>query len=116
MDPAAPTPRQTRSQQDLWTLGVLPVLALFVVAYALSPIDLIPDFIPVLGLLDELLLLPAGIAVALRLIPTVLMEEFRAAAAQRIARPSSIVAGTIIAVLWMAAAALGTAWLLDRLD
>ncbi|WP_217989553.1 DUF1232 domain-containing protein [Sphingomonas lenta] len=102
--------------RDPRTPAAAKLVAAVVAAYALSPIDLIPDFIPVLGLLDELLLLPAGIAVALRLIPTVLMEEFRAAAAQRIARPSSIVAGTIIAVLWMAAAALGTAWLLDRLD
>ena len=53
-----------------------------VVAYALSPIDLIPDFIPVLGYLDDLLLLPLGIGLALRLIPADVMEEARKKAAQ----------------------------------
>lgn len=52
-------------------------IALAVAAYALSPIDLIPDFIPVLGYLDDLLLLPIGIFLAVRLIPDHLMAEFR---------------------------------------
>jgi uncharacterized membrane protein YkvA (DUF1232 family) len=55
-------------------------LIVLVVAYALSPIDLIPDFIPVLGYLDDLLLVPAGVALAVRLIPPQVMAEVRAAA------------------------------------
>src|SRR5688500_18775990 len=55
---------------------------MLVVAYALSPIDLVPDFIPVLGYLDDLLLLPLGIALAIRLIPVEVMDEARQTAAQ----------------------------------
>jgi uncharacterized membrane protein YkvA (DUF1232 family) len=58
------------------------LLAGVVAAYALSPIDLIPDFIPVLGYLDDLLLVPAGIWLVVRLIPAELLAEFRAAAAR----------------------------------
>ena len=59
-------------------------LAAVTVAYALSPIDLIPDFIPVLGLLDDLLLLPALCALTLRLIPKQVMAECRAAQPERL--------------------------------
>src|SRR6266542_4753040 len=65
------------------------VVAACVVAYALSPIDLIPDFIPVLGYLDDVIIVPAGILLTVRLIPTGLMEEFRAEAARRERRPIS---------------------------
>ena len=56
-------------------------LIFLTVAYALSPIDLIPDFVPVLGYLDDLLIVPAGIWLAIRLIPAEVMEEARATAA-----------------------------------
>jgi uncharacterized membrane protein YkvA (DUF1232 family) len=59
------------------------VLASAVVAYALSPIDLIPDFIPVLGYLDDIVIVPAGIALAIRLIPADVMTECRVRAGQR---------------------------------
>src|SRR3569832_1439609 len=62
-----------------------------VAAYALSPIDLIPDFIPILGYLDDLLIVPAGIWLAVRLIPPALMAEFRQRAASR-DRPTSLAA------------------------
>ena len=75
-------------------------------AYALSPIDLIPDFIPVLGLLDDLLLLPAGIWLAVRMIPRELLDEFRVAAAAR-EQPRSLAAATAIGALWLA----GAGWL-----
>ena len=79
-----------------------------VAAYALSPIDLIPDFIPVLGLVDDLLLVPLGIALALRLIPPPLLEAFRAEAEARPAPPRSVAAAVVIVLLWLlAAAALG---------
>ena len=84
-------------------------LAGAVAAYALSPIDLIPDFIPVLGLLDDLLIVPAGIWLCLRLIPRELIAEFRARA-QAQARPRSYLAAALILTLWLAAAAL-LAWL-----
>src|SRR5690349_3583113 len=71
-------------------------LALAVAAYALSPIDLIPDFIPVLGYLDDLLLLPAGIALTLRLIPPEVMSDCRARAEQLERRPRSRMAAAVI--------------------
>lgn len=75
-----------------------------VAAYALSPIDLIPDFIPVLGLLDDLLIVPAGIWLVVRLVPAPLMAEFRDEATRRAERPTSYVAAAVIAVIWIAAA------------
>ena len=84
-------------------------LAAFLTAYALSPIDLIPDFIPILGLLDDLLIVPAGIWLCLKLVPTELMAEFRARADVQ-ARPKSYFAAAFIVALWLAAAAL-LAWL-----
>jgi uncharacterized membrane protein YkvA (DUF1232 family) len=80
-----------------------------VAAYALSPIDLIPDFIPVLGYLDDLLIVPAGIVLVVRLIPADLMAEFRTQAAERADRPTSYLAALAIVLLW-AAAITATAW------
>jgi uncharacterized membrane protein YkvA (DUF1232 family) len=57
-----------------------------VAAYAFSPVDLIPDFVPVLGYLDDIVIVPAGILPIIRLIPSGLMDEFRAEAARRIDR------------------------------
>src|SRR4051812_46229315 len=64
-------------------------LALAVAAYALSPIDLIPDFVPVLGYLDDLIIVPLGLLLVIRLIPPELMLEFRARAAEHGKRPVS---------------------------
>ena len=75
-------------------------------AYALSPIDLIPDFIPVLGYVDDLVIVPLGIWLAVRLIPTELMAGFRAEAALRADRPRSRIAAAVIVTLWLAAAGL----------
>ena len=79
-----------------------------IVAYALSPIDLIPDFIPVLGYLDDLVLIPLGILLALKLIPPQVMAECRARAqtAMRNGKPASRAAAAVIIVIWLAAAAL----------
>lgn len=82
-----------------------------VAAYALSPIDLIPDFIPVLGYLDDLVIVPLGIAIALRLIPKELMDECRQEAALRGQSPPSIAAAVIIVALWLAAVAATALWL-----
>ncbi|GGK65922.1 YkvA family protein [Rufibacter glacialis] len=79
------------------------VMAGITVAYALSPIDLIPDFIPVLGYLDDLLLLPIGIYFSLKLIPPVLLQEFREQVALRGKQklPRSKTAAAIIVLLWL---------------
>jgi len=82
--------------------------AALVVAYALSPIDLIPDFIPVLGYLDDLILIPLGIALAIRLIPKTICAESRELAQRHVedAKPASWVMGAIIIAAWVLAAAL----------
>ena len=90
------------------------VLAACVAAYALSPIDLIPDFVPVLGYLDDLLILPAGIWLTVRLIPADLLHELRAKAeTMRGNRPVSWAAAAAIVALWIAAG-LGVAWWIAR--
>ncbi len=86
-------------------------LALAVAAYALSPIDLIPDFIPVLGYLDDLIIVPLGILLVIKLIPAELMAEFRAEAARREGAPRSTVAAVVIVLTWIAAAGLLLWWL-----
>ena len=87
-----------------------PVLAKIVAgataAYAFSPIDLIPDFIPVLGLLDDLVIVPLGIWIALRLIPAELMAAFRIMAEQQAERPVSRIAGAGVVGIWIALAGL----------
>lgn len=77
------------------------LVAAAVAAYALSPIDLIPDFIPVLGYLDDLLIVPAGIALAVRLIPPDLMTDFRRRADDRAGRPRSLAGATVIVLIWL---------------
>lgn len=83
------------------------LLALFLAAYAFSPIDLIPDFIPVLGYLDEAILLPLGIALCLRMIPAPVLAACRARAAQwleaRRAKPSSRWGAAFMVALWICA-------------
>lgn len=76
------------------------VLAMAVAAYALSPIDLIPDFIPVLGQLDELIILPLGLLLVIRLIPPEVMAEYRAIAADG-SKPVSRTAAVVIMCLWI---------------
>jgi uncharacterized membrane protein YkvA (DUF1232 family) len=76
------------------------LLAAAVAAYALSPIDLIPDFIPVLGYLDDLILVPAGIWLVVKLVPAALMAELREEAARLAERPVSKVAGAAVLLLW----------------
>ena len=78
------------------------LMAGVVAAYALSPIDLIPDFIPVLGYIDDLILVPLGIVIAIRLIPVALMGEFRAEADQRSGRPVSRTGLAFILAIWLA--------------
>ena len=88
-------------------------LAGIVAAYALSPIDLIPDFIPVLGYLDDVLIVPGGIWLVVRMIPPELMAEFREEASRRLERPTSRTAIIVIGLIWLFAAAALT-WLAWR--
>lgn len=81
------------------------VAAAMVAAYALSPIDLIPDFIPVLGYLDDLIIVPIGILLVVKLIPDDLVAELRTEAAVREGRPTSYIGATLIAAIWLAIAA-----------
>lgn len=74
-----------------------------IAAYAISPTDLIPDFIPVLGYLDDLLIVPLGLMLAVRLIPDALMIEFRERADIMSERPRSIVAAVVIVAIWIVA-------------
>ncbi len=82
------------------------------VAYALSPIDLIPDFIPVLGYLDDLILLPLGFALAIRLIPTAVLAECRAAAREVFlhGQPISRTAGIVVVMIWLLGSFLLSVW------
>jgi uncharacterized membrane protein YkvA (DUF1232 family) len=81
------------------------VLAGAVVAYALSPIDLIPDFIPVLGFLEDLIIVPLGIAAVLRLIPADVIGDCRAQTQARVERPVSWAGAAFIVAVWLVAAA-----------
>ena len=78
-----------------------------VAAYALSPIDLIPDFVPVLGYLDDLIIVPLGLLLAARLVPEALMQEFREEALRR-ERPASRAGAALVVAIWLAA----FAWLI----
>ncbi len=78
------------------------VLAALIIGYALSPIDLIPDFVPVLGYLDDLVIVPAGITLLIRLIPTGVLQECREKAqSQPIDIRRSWIAGIIIGLIWL---------------
>jgi len=83
-----------------------------VAAYALSPVDLIPDFVPVFGYLDDLLIVPAGIALAVRLVPAKVMAECRRRAAEAFegGRPVSRAAAAVVISIWLAGAALVAVW------
>ncbi len=81
------------------------VLAVLIVGYALSPIDLIPDFIPVAGYVDDLIIVPAGIALLIKIIPRDVLEECRAKAQSDVAKgkPKNWVAGGVIVLIWVLA-------------
>lgn len=85
------------------------IFAACVVAYALSPIDLIPDFIPILGYLDDLILVPLGIVLALKMIPVLVMSECRIRAAEvlREEKPVNRTAALVIISIWLVLLGLG---------
>ena len=114
--------RVKRDGVTLWFAGKNPQtpwyaksLGVFVVAYALSPIDLIPDFIPVLGYVDDVLLLPALIWLAIKLLPPDVLASCRTQADEWMqtkgSRPSSRAGAALIVVMWIAIGAGAWLWL-----
>ena len=89
------------------------VLAAGVAAYAFSPIDLIPDFIPVLGYLDDLIVVPLGVLLVLRMIPPPVLADCRARAEAEFAagKPVNKLAAVVIVLIWLGLAALAAVWL-----
>ncbi|HEX8415952.1 MAG TPA: YkvA family protein [Sphingomicrobium sp.] len=92
-----------RDPQTRWHARAL---GLLITAYALSPIDLIPDFIPVLGLLDDVILVPAGIWLFVKMVPPGVFEKHRAEAAAAAQRPGSVWGAVIVVAIWILAALL----------
>jgi len=86
------------------------LVAAAIAAYALSPIDLIPDFIPVLGYLDDLIVVPLGIMLAVRIIPSDLLAEFRTRALEMASRPASRIGLAIVFAFWIAGAGVLFWW------
>jgi uncharacterized membrane protein YkvA (DUF1232 family) len=87
------------------------LIALLVAAYAVSPIDLIPDFIPVIGLLDDLVLVPLGVALVIRLTPLEVLEAAREQAQLAADRPVSYVAAAVIGTIWVIVLVVAIRWL-----
>ena len=86
--------------RDLRVPWYAKLLIIIIVGYALSPIDLIPDFIPVLGYLDDLVLIPLGIAMVLKMIPGPVMEEARMKASTLTTKPKNWFAAAVIIAIW----------------
>lgn len=118
--------RIKRDGVTLWFAGKHPetpwyakALGLFVVAYALSPIDLIPDFIPVLGYVDDILLLPVLIWLTVKLLPTSVLTECRLQAdqwmAEKRAKPISKAGALMVIVLWIAVGIAFWTWVIPWL-
>ena len=99
------------------TPWVAKALGVFVVAYALSPIDLIPDFIPVLGYVDDVILLPGLIWLAIKLLPPDVLADCRSAADEWMqatgSKPSSSAGAVLIVLLWLAIGAARWFWLVQ---
>jgi uncharacterized membrane protein YkvA (DUF1232 family) len=87
------------------------LLAGCIVAYAFSPIDLIPDPIPVLGYLDDLVLIPLGVLAVRQMIPDHVLSECRVKAQDLVEKPTNWVAAAVIVLTWLAAVAAATYWL-----
>jgi len=91
-------------------------VALAVAAYALSPIDLIPDFIPVIGYLDDVIIVPLGILLAVQLIPADILAEHRATASEAGKRPASRTAAVVIVAIWVGLALVAIGAMLNFLE
>jgi uncharacterized membrane protein YkvA (DUF1232 family) len=82
------------------------LFGILITAYALSPLDLVPDFIPILGLVDDAILIPVGLWLFLKMLPAGVMDECRAEAEAASERPRSGTGAVIVVLVWLAAAAL----------
>lgn len=98
--------------RDPRTPAFVRVLALLIAAYALSPIDLIPDFIPVLGYLDDLVIVPLGLALVVRLLPDAVLASAREQAQRAAERPTSKLAAGVIIAVWLLVLFLIGRWVL----
>lgn len=96
--------------RDPRTTWPVRMLGLFVAAYALSPIDLIPDFIPVLGYLDDLILVPLGLMLVLRLVPPEVVRSAQEQALAAVEKPVSRAMAVAIVAIWSAAAGVLGLW------
>lgn len=120
--------RASRLKSEVYTLYLVArdprtpwfakLLAGVVVAYAFSPIDLIPDFIPVFGYLDDLILLPLGIWLAIKLVPPEVIEDCRTRADASVASagPVNRSAAVVIVIIWLGLAALGILWITELVN
>ncbi|MBA2490541.1 MAG: DUF1232 domain-containing protein [Gammaproteobacteria bacterium] len=97
--------------RDHRTPALVRALAVLIAAYAFSPIDLIPDFIPVLGLLDDLVLIPLGLALVVRVTPAAILASARLRAAHAAGKPVSYPAAALIILLWLAMLWVTAYWL-----
>ena len=98
--------------RDPRTPFLVRLLAVLVAAYALSPIDLIPDFIPVIGYVDDLVLIPLGLSLVIRFTPPEVMESARIQARQAAAEPVSHAAAALIILVWLVVSWLFLRWAL----
>lgn len=96
--------------RDPRTPWAVRLFAVAVAAYALSPIDLIPDFVPVLGYLDDVLIVPLGIAFVLRWLPEPVKADAKARAAEAASRPTSRGMAAVIVAIWVVAIAIVAVW------
>ncbi len=99
--------------RDPRTPVLVRVLAVLTAAYALSPIDLIPDFIPVIGYLDDLFLIPLGLVLVIRLTPPEILESAGLQAQQAVSRPVNYPAAAFIVSLWLLVIWLILRWVFD---
>ena len=96
--------------RDPSTPLIVRMLAFAIAAYAVSPIDLIPDFIPILGYLDDIILLPLGILLVIKLTPSDIIEASRSKAADLTTKPISHVAAAVVIVTWLLCATAFGYW------
>ena len=96
--------------RDKRTPWLARALAIIIAAYAFSPIDLIPDFIPIIGYLDDLLIVPLGLLLVIRLIPDYVLADSRVKAEVTLARPRSYAAAAFVIAVWLLCIALAAQW------
>lgn len=99
--------------QDLRLRWYLKLFAVLIVAYALSPLDLIPDFIPVIGLIDDLILIPLGLALIIRWAPKDVVHDAEVKSRQKLTLPANYWAAGVILVIWALAVLVIGNWVLS---